>query len=127
VFGGGPFEPADQFLAGGEVGLVAVLGGQPGQADRQHCFSDPGRPDEKNVGGVVEETQGGQLADELLVDTGLGGEVVGVERPRRGQVREVQPGGDLAVLGRGDLDAQQRLDRLQRRQLPVPGGVEHLG
>jgi hypothetical protein len=70
VFGGGLLEPVDEFFAGGEVGLVAGLGGEAGQADRQHWLPDAGRVDEQHVGGVVAEPQRGQFPDEGFVNAG---------------------------------------------------------
>nr|WP_244321115.1 hypothetical protein [Streptomyces melanosporofaciens] len=64
-----------QLGCGGEVDAVSGLDRGPGQGDREHGLADPGRADEQHVGGVVEEAQGGQVADEFLVDAGLGGEV----------------------------------------------------
>jgi hypothetical protein len=47
----------------------------PAERNR-HGLADPGRSHEQDVGGVVKEAESGQVADELLVDTGLGDEVV---------------------------------------------------
>ncbi|MFG2873928.1 hypothetical protein ACGFYU_02785 [Streptomyces sp. NPDC048337] len=47
--------------------------------DRQHRLADAGRPDEQDVGGVVEEAEGGQVTDEFLIDAGLGREVEVIE------------------------------------------------
>jgi hypothetical protein len=63
---------------------------------------DPGRADEQDVGGVVQEAEGGQIADELLVDAGLGGEVEVIE-------------GHQALRSDRALDGHLRRER-QRRQ-----------
>ena len=44
--------------------------------------------DDQDVGGAVQEAQGGQIADEFLVDAGLGGEVKVVQCPGFGQAGE---------------------------------------
>ena len=77
-----------QVRGGGEVDPVPGLDRGAGQADRQHRLADPGRPDEQDVGGVVEEPQRGQVADQRLVDAGLGGEVEVGQGPGLGQAGE---------------------------------------
>ena len=120
-------QPADQVLAGGEQDLVAGLGGGAGQADREHRLAGPRRADEQHVRGLVDEPQGGELADDGLVGAGLGGEVVVLEPPGRRQGGPVQAGGELAGLRGGGLGAHQPLEGVQQRQAPVAGLVEQAG
>ena len=75
--------------AGGELGRGGVVGAHPGghrgvaEADREHCFADPGRADQQHVGGVFDEAEGGQLGDQFRVDRWLGA-VVEVGQGERG-------------------------------------------
>jgi hypothetical protein len=57
------------------VDAVAGLDRLPGEADREHRLADAGRPDEEDVGGLVDEAQRGELVDELSVQGGLRVEV----------------------------------------------------
>jgi hypothetical protein len=91
----------------------------------EHGLAGAGRADQHRVAGVVEEPQRGQLADELLIDTGLGGEVEVVDRVGRGQRREPQQPGLPASMNGGDLDREQPLQRRDQRQVFGAGGVEH--
>jgi len=115
---------AARFGCGGEVDPVAGLGAGAGQADREHGLADPGWSDQQDVGALVDEPQGGQLADQGLVDAGLGGEVEVGQPPGCGQAGEPEPGGEPAFLGRGDLDGEQRLEGLDQRELADAGLVE---
>src|SRR6202034_1517856 len=99
VLGDGDLKAADQVLAGGEDHLVPGLGAGAGQAGGEHGLADAGRADQDDVGGFADEPQRGQLADQVLISAGLGGEVVVVDRPGGGQGGEVQPGGELAGCG----------------------------
>lgn len=85
--------PRGEVGGGGEVDPVAGLGGAAGEGGSEHCLADSGRADEQDVGGVVEEPHGGQVADELLVDAGLRGEVEVRERPGIREAGEPQPAG----------------------------------
>lgn len=96
---------------GGEVDPVAGLGGAAGEGGGEHGLADSGWADEQHVGGVVEEPHGGEVADEFLVDAGLGGEVEVRERPGIREAGEPQPPGQAAFLGGGDLDLQQPFER----------------
>jgi len=107
--------------------LAAGLGGGPGQASRQHGLAHSRGADEQHVGGLVDEPEGGQLADEVAVGAGLGGEVVVLQPPGGRQRGPVQAGGELAGLGGGGLGAHELLEGVQDGQLPVAGGVEQAG
>lgn len=74
-----------EFGGGGEVDAVAGVDGRSSEGDRQHGLAHSGRADEQHVGGVVEEAEGGQVADQLLVDAGLGSEVEVGQGPGLGQ------------------------------------------
>jgi hypothetical protein len=123
-FQGGAVTAGGEVGGGGEVDPVPGIDRCAGEADRQHCLPDSGWADEQDVGGVVEEPQGGQVTDQGLVDTGLGGEVELVQRPRLGQAGEPQPAALAAGLDRGDLDGHQLLQRCGQPQALVAGGVE---
>ena len=69
--GGGPSALEGGFAApGGEVGCGGVIHPVSGvdrsvtQRNGEHGFADAGRPDEQDVGGVVEETAGPELSDQ---------------------------------------------------------------
>src|ERR1019366_5292888 len=81
VLGDRAAEPADEVLAGGEQDLVAGLGGGAGQRDRQHGLAGSRGPYEDDAGGLVDEAEGGEVADEGLVGAWLGGEVVVLDPP----------------------------------------------
>ena len=72
---GGAGAAGGEVLGGGEVDPVPGLDRGAGQPDREHRLADPGRADEQDVGGLVEEPQRRQVADQRLVDAGLGGVV----------------------------------------------------
>jgi hypothetical protein len=66
---------------------------------------------------LLDEAQTGEFLDELAIDAGLGIEVEVVECPGSGQAGEAEASVELALLGGGDLDAEQ---------LRQEGGVGHL-
>jgi hypothetical protein len=72
-------------LCGGEVDPVAGLGRASGQGGGQHGLADSGWAHEQHVRRVIQEPQRGQVADQLLLDAGLGGEVEVGQRPGIGQ------------------------------------------
>jgi hypothetical protein len=75
---------------------------------------------------VVEEPQGGQVADQLLVDAGLRGEVEVAQGPGVREAGEPQPAGEgPAFLGGVDLDLQQPLQGGGHGQVLVPDLVQH--
>jgi hypothetical protein len=87
----------------------------------------PGGADEQDVRGLVEEPEGGELADQGGVGAGLGGEVVVAELPGRRQGGPVQAGGELAGLRRVGLGAHEPLEGVQDGQAAVAGVVEQGG
>ena len=91
----------------------------------EHCLTDAGLAHEQDVGGVLEEPQGGQVADQRLVDAGLGGEVVVGDPPGLRQAGEPQPGAQATLLDRVDLDAQQPFQGADQGQALASGGVQH--
>jgi site-specific DNA recombinase len=107
--GGGPAAlEGGAVAAGDQVGGGVVVGAVPGgdrgvaQAHGEHGLADPGRADQQHVGGILEEPQGGQLADQLPVDRGLGVEVEVGDLPGGGQAGE--PGQAGLPAGVGGLD-----------------------
>jgi hypothetical protein len=72
--------------AGHEVGggrvvhPVASLDGFESECDREHRLANRWRPDQQEIGLLLDEPQGRELVDELAVDAGLGGEVELFER-----------------------------------------------
>ncbi|MER0485060.1 hypothetical protein ABR737_43215 [Streptomyces sp. Edi2] len=109
AFEGGLVALGGEFRGGGEVDAVAGIDGCSSERDGQHSLAHSGRADEQHVGGVVEEAEGGQVADQLLVDAGLGGEVEVGQGPGLGQAGEPFPGGEFAGFGGLDLDLQEPL------------------
>lgn len=99
--------PGRELGGGGEVDAVPGLDHGPAERDGQDGLADPGWPDEQDVGGVVEEPQGGQIADEPLINTGLGREIEVVQGPGLRQAGEPEPGCQPAGFGGLDLDLQQ--------------------
>jgi hypothetical protein len=75
----------------------------------------------------VEESQRGQVPNQFLIDSGLGGEVEMAQRPGLGQAREPQPRYQAAFLGGGHLDLQQPLQRRGHRQIFRPGRIQDPG
>src|SRR5260370_26934164 len=127
VLGDRAAQPPGEVLAGGEQALVAGVGGGAGQGDRQHGFPRSRGADENNVGGLADEAEGGEVADEGLVGAGLGGEVVVLDPPGGREGGPVQAGGELAGIGGGGLGAHELLDGVQDGELPVAGGVQDRG
>ena len=85
------------------------------------------RPDQQDVGGVLQVTAGGQLGDQLGVD-GRGSVVVEVLQGGRGrQGREAEPSGQAAGLAGGDLDRQQPFQRGGHGQALGGRGVQDGG
>jgi hypothetical protein len=71
-------------------------------------LSTPGRADEKDVGGVLQKAQGGELADHGLVYLGLGVEVEVGDVPGGGQTGEARgPPRGAPGLGGDHLDLEQ--------------------
>ena len=65
-------EPICQVRGVGEVGAVACFGAFAGRGRRRASFADAGRSDQQDVGGGVEVAVGGEVADQGVVDAGLG-------------------------------------------------------
>ena len=66
---------------GGVVGAIAGVDRRPGQRHGQHGLADTGRPDEQDVGGVLQEPQRGELVHQLFVHRRLGVEVEVLQTP----------------------------------------------
>jgi hypothetical protein len=110
---------------GGEVGAVAGFGCGPAEPDSQVGLPDTWRPDEQDVGRGVEVAAGGELVDQLAVESGGGVEVEVRQRGRGRQRREPQAAGELAGVGSLDLAGQQVLQRRGHRPLLGFGLGEH--
>ena len=54
----------DEVRGGGVVDAVAGLHRLQAERDRQHRLADPGRPDEQDVGFLLDEPQRGELLDQ---------------------------------------------------------------
>ena len=95
-FDGGAVAAGGEVGGGGEVGAVAGFGGFAGQADGEVGLAQAGRPDQQDVGGVLQVAAGGQLGDQRGVDGG-GGVVVEVLQGGAGwagtRSGAVRPGG----------------------------------
>ena len=122
---------------GGEVGgrrvvhPVARLHGGPAEPDGEHGLAHPRRADQKDVGGVLQEAQRGQLLHELAVDRWLGVEVEVGDAPGRGQAGEAGKAGLPAGEGGLHLHGQQALQPRRVAELlgsgSLQGGGQHLG
>ena len=99
--------------------LVAGVDHGPAQADGQHCLAHSRRPDEQNVGGVVQKAQALQLQHELFVHRGLSFEVEVGDPPGGGQAGQAGKGGEPAGVGGGHFEGEQPLQ--QRGGAPAFG------
>lgn len=74
-----------------EVGCCRVIHPVAGvdccvtEGDGKHRIPDAGRPDEEDVGGVVEETTGSEFTDHCLVNGGSSREIEVVDGPWSGE------------------------------------------
>jgi hypothetical protein len=109
----GFLEVADQVVQGGEVDRVAGLAGGDGQADGEHGLADPGWAEEADIRLVLDEAEGGEVADLAGVQVGLEGEVELIEALVVGQARQLQGVGEPPALPHADLFLQQQVDELQ--------------
>src|SRR6516164_2098286 len=73
-------ERHDQIGGGGEAHLVAVLGGQVAECDRQVRLADTGWTEEDDVLGALDKGQAGELVNLGARYAGREGEVEAVER-----------------------------------------------
>ena len=71
-----------------------------------------GRADQQHVGLLLHEPQRRELLDEAPVQRRLRFEVELLERLVRGEARESEPAVEPALLGRGDLDGEQIVQKL---------------
>jgi len=123
-------ELTDQRLHGREVDLEPVAAGFDGQGDRQVRFTDSGRAQEDDVLVVGQEGQVEQRHDRLLVQLGMEGEVVFLDRLGEGQPRDLESRLDAALLLGRDFLLQQMIQEREVGGLILLGvgydGVEHL-
>jgi hypothetical protein len=96
-----------------QVDRVAGLAGGDGQADRQHGLAHPWRAEEADVGFLLDEAEGGQVADLAGVQLGLEGEVEGVQALVVGQARELERIAEPPALPDADFLLQEQVDKLQ--------------
>jgi hypothetical protein len=73
-----------------QVDREAGLAGGDGQADREHGLAHPGWAEEADVGLVLDELEGGEVADLAGVQVGLEGEVEAVQALVVGQARQLE-------------------------------------
>ena len=95
---------------GGEVGAVAGRHCGMTKAGGDVGFPDSGRSDQQHVGRGLEVAAGAELSEQGPVDARGGVEVEVVEGGAGGEVREAEPAGEAAGVGRGDLDGEQPLE-----------------
>lgn len=82
---------------------------------------------QQDVAGVVQEAQRGELADELLVHPGLGGEVEVGERVGSREGGDAQQPGVPAGGRGGDLGGEQPLQGGDEGEVLGAGGIQDLG
>jgi hypothetical protein len=97
------------------------------ETDRQHRLSDPRRPDEKHVGGILDKAQRAELVDQLLINRRLGGEVEVREGERRGQGGKAGEAHPAALVDRSHLECQEPLQEPLVCELGLDGVVELAG
>lgn len=94
----GPGQASQERLQRQEEDPMARFRGFHPQGDRQVGLAHPGRPEQDDVLGPLDETEAGQLAHDLAVQTGLEGEVKLVEGLDPGEACEGQPGLDALEM-----------------------------
>jgi hypothetical protein len=109
----GLLEVADQVLQGGEVDRVAGLAGGDGQADGEHGLADSGWAEEADVGLLLDEAEGGQVADLAGVQLRLEGEVEAVQALVVRQPRQLERVAEPAALAHADLFFQHQVEEVQ--------------
>jgi len=88
---------ADHVVQGGEVDRFAGRAGGDGQGAGQVRLAGAGRAQQRDVGGLGDEAEGGEVLDLADVEVGLEGEVEVVEGLVVGQAGDVQGAGEAAV------------------------------
>jgi len=121
---GGLGGAGDEVGGGGVADAVAGVDGLEAERDREHCLAGAGRPDEQEVGLLVDEAQGGELVDEAPIERGLGAEVELLQGLGGWEPGEPQAAGEAALLGRGDLDVEQVVQKLGVAGLVALGALE---
>jgi hypothetical protein len=110
---------------------VAGVHRQVAERQRQVGLADAGRADQQAVGMLFDEPQGGEFADQLAVDAGLGVEVEVLQPPGGGEGGKPQPAGVAAGFGGVDLDGEQALQERGVAELlgvgMIEGGGQRLG
>jgi hypothetical protein len=86
-----------------QVDRGAGLAGGDGQADREHGLADSGWAEEADVGLLLDEAEGGEVADLAGVQVGLEGEVEAVQALVMGQARQLQGITKAAAFAEADL------------------------
>src|SRR5581483_11364961 len=117
----------DEVGGGRVVDAVALLGGVAAERDGEHRLADAGRPDQQHVALVLDEAQGGELVDELAVESGLGVVVDLGQRLRAGEAGKAQPPLEPAALGRLDLDREQPFEETRVGGLALLGLLQCCG
>lgn len=114
----GGFEVADHVVEAGEVDRVACPAGRDGQGDGDVRLADTGRPEQSDVGLLLDEGQGGQVLDLARVELGLEGEVVVLQRLVVRQLRQPQAVAETAVVADSEFLGQHQIEQVE---------VAHLG
>lgn len=124
---GGTVATRRQVRRGGVVDAVPGLHGPVSQAQRQHGLAHAGRTDEKDVGGLLDETQRAQVLDQLAVDAGLGIEVEVLQPPWRRETRETKSCVLAPLFRGGHLSSEQPLEEGGVGELFIGSPLQLLG
>jgi hypothetical protein len=89
-------------------------------------LADPGRAQEQHRLAVGDKTPGGELADLLLVERGLGAEVEAVEIAHNRKARQPQAHLDAPLVLARDLALDEEGQRLAQAQLALGRLVEQI-
>jgi len=93
----------DQRRRSDEEHRVAFANGGAAERDGEMRLADSGRPEQEKRVAVGDPAAGGKLAELLLVERGLGGEVEAVEIAQGGEVGDLGRHGDAALVAPAQL------------------------
>jgi hypothetical protein len=99
-------------VGGRERDAVAGLAGLDRERDREVCLAGAGRPDQADVGVLVDPSELGEVQQQRLLGRWLGGEVEVFERLVGGEGGVANPLAGAGGVARENLGLEQDLEKL---------------
>jgi len=93
----------------------------------EHRLANAGRPDDDQIGSLIDEAQRGEVFDQAPVERGLGAEVELLDRFARRELGEAQASLEAALFDGVDFGGEQLVQELGVAGFVVFGGFQRWG